>query len=48
MTKKQISLLRPIEDVLSFWDVLTPDERNFIQNTYTLHKYKKNEVMEES
>ena len=46
MTKKQISLLRPIEDVLSFWDVLTPDERNFIQNTYTLHKYKKNEVIQ--
>ena len=46
MTKKQISLLRPIEEVLSFWDVLTPDERNFIQNTYTLHKYKKNEVIQ--
>ncbi|MBP1663370.1 MAG: transcriptional regulator, Crp/Fnr family [Bacteroidetes bacterium] len=46
MAKRQISLLRSIEDVFTFWDVLTHDERNFIQNSYTIHHYKKNEVIQ--
>jgi len=46
MAKRQNTILRPIEDVLTFWDVLKPDERNFIQNSYTIHYYKKNEVIQ--
>lgn len=46
MTKRQNSLLRPVEDVFTFWDVLTPDERNFIQNSYSVQHYKKNEVIQ--
>lgn len=46
MTKRHNSSLKPIEDVFSFWDVMTPDERNFIQNTYTVQHYRKNEVIQ--
>ena len=41
MTKRQHSLLKPIEDVFTFWDVLTPDERNFLKNTYSVQHYNK-------
>lgn len=46
MSKKHFNQLEPIEDVLTFWDVLTPDERNFIRNTYIVHQYKKNEIIQ--
>jgi CRP/FNR family transcriptional regulator, polysaccharide utilization system transcription regulator len=45
MVKKHISGLRPIEEVLSVWDVLTPDERQFVKNNHTVHYFKKNEVI---
>ncbi|NLI72304.1 MAG: Crp/Fnr family transcriptional regulator [Bacteroidales bacterium] len=38
--------LIPVEDVLTFWDILTPDERNFIKNTLSVQHFKKNEVIQ--
>lgn len=46
MTKKQSTILKPIGDVLTFWDVLTHDERNFIQNAHSIQHFKKNEVIQ--
>lgn len=45
MTKRLSKTLKPLEDVLTFWDVLTPDERNFIRNTYAVQQYKKNQLI---
>ncbi len=46
MTKRQNTALKPIEEVLTFWDVLTPDERHFIQNAHAVQHFKKNEVIQ--
>jgi len=45
MAKKHVSELKPLEEILSVWDVLTPDERQFVRNNYTIHYYKKNEMI---
>jgi CRP-like cAMP-binding protein len=45
MTKKLVSELKPIDEILSSWDVLTPDERQFVKNNFTLHHFKKNELI---
>jgi CRP-like cAMP-binding protein len=45
MAKKQISENIPLEDVFSVWDVLTPDERQFVNNNYAIHYFKKNEMI---
>jgi len=45
MAKKHVSELKPIEEVLSVWDVLTPDERQFVNNNFTVHYFKKNEMI---
>lgn len=45
MSKKIVSELKPIEDVMTAWDVLTPDERQYVKNTHSVHFYKKNEVI---
>ena len=45
MAKKHVSELKPIDEVLSFWDVLTPDERQFVRNNYTVHHFRKNEII---
>ncbi|MGC3976954.1 MAG: Crp/Fnr family transcriptional regulator [Paludibacteraceae bacterium] len=46
MTRKQFSTLPPIEEIFTFWDVLTPDERSFISSHYTVHHYNKNETIQ--
>jgi CRP-like cAMP-binding protein len=46
MTKKYISELKPIDEVFSVWDVLTPDERQFVRNNYSVHHFKKNEMIQ--
>ncbi len=46
MSKRQSNILKPIEEVLTFWDILTPDERNYIRTTYSVQYYKKNEVIQ--
>ncbi|HLP04689.1 MAG TPA: Crp/Fnr family transcriptional regulator [Paludibacter sp.] len=45
MAKKHVSTLKPIEEIMSVWDVLTPDERQFVKNNYTTHRFKKNEII---
>jgi CRP-like cAMP-binding protein len=45
MAKKNVSELKPIHEVLSVWDVLTPDERQFVSNNFTAHSFKKNEMI---
>lgn len=45
MAKKIAYELTPIEELVSFWDVLTPDERQFVKNNYTVHNFKKNEII---
>jgi CRP-like cAMP-binding protein len=45
MPKKTAIELKPLEKILSLWDVLTPDERQFVNNNYTVHHFKKNEVI---
>lgn len=45
MAKKTTAELKPIEEVLTVWDVLTPDERQFVKNNYTIHHFKKNEMI---
>ncbi len=46
MGRKQIVSLKPLEDILTFWDVLKPDERNFIRNAYSVKHFKKNEIIQ--
>ncbi|NLO71601.1 MAG: Crp/Fnr family transcriptional regulator [Porphyromonadaceae bacterium] len=46
MSKRQNIALKPIEEVLTFWDILTHDERHFIQNAYSVLHFKKNEVIQ--
>lgn len=45
MAKKDVAELKPIEEILSVWDVLTPDERQFVRNNYSVHYFKKNEMI---
>lgn len=45
MAKKNVSDLKPIEEIMTVWDVLTPDERQFVKNNHTVHFFKKNQVI---
>lgn len=45
MAKKLVSAPRPIDEIMTVWDVLTPDERQFVFNNYTVHHFKKNEMI---
>ena len=45
MAKKNQPELKPIEELLSSWDILTPDERQFVRNNYSVHHFKKNEMI---
>jgi CRP-like cAMP-binding protein len=45
MAKKIVPSLKPIEEILSVWDVLTPDERRFVRSNYTVQHFKKNEMI---
>ncbi len=47
MAKKDKNNEPKLEDVLTFWDILTTDERNFIYNSYKIRKYKKNEIIQQ-
>ncbi|KAB2884394.1 MAG: Crp/Fnr family transcriptional regulator [Paludibacter sp. 47-17] len=46
MAKKMTSSLRPIDEIMTVWDVLTPDERQFLRTNYTVHHFKKNEMIQ--
>ena len=45
MAKKQHADLKPLEELFSAWDALTPDERQFVKSNAAVHFYKKNEVI---
>lgn len=45
MAKKLVSAPRQIDEIMTVWDVLTPDERQFVRNNYTVHHFKKNEMI---
>lgn len=45
MSKKTGVELKPIEEIMTVWDVLTPDERQFVKNNYSTHHFKKNEMI---
>lgn len=45
MAKKQQNDVKPIDEVFSYWDVLTHDERQFVKNNAVLQFYKKNEII---
>ena len=46
MAKKNTLYLKPLDELLSVWDVLTPDERHFFQSIYSVHHFKKNEMIQ--
>lgn len=35
-----------LEEIITFWDVLTADERNYIRNIYVVKQYRKNEIIQ--
>lgn len=45
MAKKNFVVTKPIDEILTVWDVLTPDERQFLKNSFTVHHFKKNELI---
>jgi CRP-like cAMP-binding protein len=46
MAKKMTTSLRPLDEIMTVWDVLTPDERQFLRTNYTIHHFKKNEMIQ--
>lgn len=46
MKRKQQIALKPIDEVLTFWDVLTHDERHFILHAHAIQHFRKNEVIQ--
>lgn len=40
------SSLRSIDEIMTVWDVLTPDERQFLRTNYTVHHFRKNEMIQ--
>lgn len=45
MAKKIALDLKPIDQVMTVWDALTPDERQFVSSSYTVHHFKRNEMI---
>ena len=45
MLKKQKEKILPIEDVFPLWQGLTTDERQFVRSNYSVHHFKKNEMI---
>jgi CRP-like cAMP-binding protein len=46
MAKKMTNSLRSLDEVMTVWDVLTPDERQFLRSNYTVHHFRKNEMIQ--
>ena len=40
------SSLRSIDEIMTVWDVLTPDERQFLRTNCTVHHFRKNEMIQ--
>lgn len=45
MAKKQQEELVPIEEVFPVWNVLTPDEKQFVKTNHSVQFFKKNEII---
>ncbi len=45
MARKSTIEMKPLEEVLNFWDVLTPDERQYLRNNHTTQTFKKGEII---
>jgi CRP-like cAMP-binding protein len=45
MAKKNFVAPKAIDEIMTVWDVLTPDERQFLRNSFTVHHFKKNELI---
>ncbi len=45
MSKKAINNHKGLSEIASFWDVLTPDERQFLMNNHSIQHFKKNELI---
>ncbi len=45
MAKKSYICPRPIDEVMTVWDVLTPDERQFVRNNHSIQHFKRNEII---
>lgn len=45
MSKKTIHSPKTIDEISSFWDILTPDERQFLMHNHSIHHLKKNELV---
>jgi CRP-like cAMP-binding protein len=46
MAKKKLDSLQPIEELFSAWDILTPDERQFVRRNHIKQSFKKNEMIQ--
>lgn len=45
MARKSSIELKPLDEVLNFWDVLTPDERQYLRNNFTVQQFRKGEII---
>ena len=45
MAKRKTVELTPVEELMTFWDILTPDERHFLKSSFTIQHFKKNEII---
>ncbi|MDR0371280.1 MAG: Crp/Fnr family transcriptional regulator [Prevotellaceae bacterium] len=46
MPKKHYAEQPPIDEVFTLWDVLSPDERQYVRNNYSVIFLKKNEIIQ--
>lgn len=37
---------RSLDEIMTVWDVLTPDERQFLRSNYTVHHFNKNDMIQ--
>lgn len=45
MARRSAIELKPLDELLNFWDVLTPDERQYLRNNYTVQTFRKGEII---
>ncbi|MDD3194806.1 MAG: Crp/Fnr family transcriptional regulator [Paludibacter sp.] len=46
MAKKMTTSHRSLDEIMTVWDVLTPDERQFLRSNYTVHHFNKNDMIQ--
>ena len=45
MARRSTIEYKPIDELLNFWDVLTPDERQYLRNNHSIQSFKKGEII---